>query len=155
MNFEEYFQAIGIKDPIKKRIGYIFSIAKRLEPNEKFENVTINEYLDKEFNRHYESIRFYSENIAIVAHRFLTEEAFVVSNLNQTIPRVQFNVKDYDFTKATANSRIQILCEQHFCDSPMILKGTAENCDYIFEVYKRILKPRLHKLSSITELPRG
>ena len=149
MSFEEYFKAIGIKEPIQKRIEYIYAKIQKIFPETKFDDVSINEYVDSNNERQFESIRFYSKDGMIVkAHNFLVEEYFAVSHYSKQLDAIVLKTKNYDLEKANADSRINVTgtwgagaSVGNFID----LKGTAENCDYLFAIYKKYFLNRLRK----------
>jgi hypothetical protein len=146
VSFEEYFKAIGIKEPIQKRIEYLFGRIKTLFPDVEFTDVSISEYVDSINQRQFESIRFYSnQGIIVKAHNFLFEEKYVLSHHSKNLNFIQIETKNYDFKKANANSRIFITGT--YGPSPseaMDLKGSAENCDYLLAIYKKYFLTRMN-----------
>jgi hypothetical protein len=142
-SFEEYFAAIGVREPIQKRIAELFEKVKKLYPDEEFVDVSINEYLDKDGARRYTDIRFYSSKISVNTLDFLIKEDFVICGLCKNLFSINVESSNYDFVQANENSILRItgvLLERRV---PMELRGIGTNCDYLFEIYKKYFLPRL------------
>ena len=140
--FEEYFNAIGVREPIQRRIAEILTIVKRLQPDAEFLDVGINEYVGKDGSRVFESIRFYSKEVSVLVKDFLSSDYFVISGNTNTLCRIRIKSENYDFIRATEASRLLVIGQ--FLDEGIAeLKGTGENCDYLFDICKKYLIPRL------------
>jgi hypothetical protein len=142
-SFEEYFKAIGIGEPIQKRIAEIFAKIKILYPNEEFVDVSISDYLDEDGVRHFTDIRFYSNKIGVKADDFLIKEKFTVNGLCKDILAINVEPSNYDFVQANENSRLIIKGYLNTPPASVSLHGIGANCDYLFEIYKKYLLPRL------------
>jgi len=142
-SFEEYFSAIGVGEPIQKRISEILGKIKKLNLNVDFTDVSINEYLDKDGIRHFTDIRFYSNNIIVNVADFLIEDDFYVSGACKNILTLKVQAKNYDFVQANESSRLRIIGFLVERPVKIELNGTGTNCDYMFDIYKKHLLPRL------------
>ncbi len=140
--FLEYFKVIGIKEPIQARIEEILENFMKLCPGEEFIDVAVGEYLSLDGSRKYDSIRFYSNKMVAFAPDFLQKGEFVVSGLGKDFDSIRIEVKDYDFVKATPKSRLNIV-GYYRGRGYTELKGTGENCDYLYGIYKKYFIPRL------------
>ena len=143
MSMDEYFTAIGIKEPLKKRIQELLEKAILLYPDIEFADVAINDYITKDGSRIFDSIRFYSKNITVKIYHFTEKEyKFIVADGTKPIDRVDIEANNYDFVQADDNSRLSIVGKYRnmsFTD----LKGSGNNCDYLFAIYKKYIVPRI------------
>lgn len=141
--FEEYFSALGIRGPIQRRILEVLETIKKIYPNERFVDVSINEFLDEEGVRHLKDIRFYSSNISVHAKDFLIKNDFYISSLMQDFLTLNVESKNYDFVQANEKSKLDIVGFMLARKVPTELHGSGVNCDYLFDIFKKYFLPRL------------
>jgi hypothetical protein len=142
MSFQEYARSLGLGDPIQKRIEEVLARIEILWPYEKFDDICINEYIDKEGSRIYEDLHVYSKTVGVNAIGFLQKDHFVLSIFRRDLDAIIIESKDYDFIKANAKSRLNIRGE--FTNRTYTeLKGSGENCDHQYSICKKYLQPRL------------
>jgi hypothetical protein len=142
--FVDYLRSIGINEPIQARIQSIIDKINIVLPNLDIKDMAVTEYVDKEGQRHYDDIRFYSGNIGVLSVDFLTSDDIIISILGGIKFRgVRINSKDYDFVKATTNSRIRVIGKLLSTEAAMDIRGTGENCDHIMKIVNKYVLPRL------------
>jgi hypothetical protein len=143
MSMDEYFTAIHVRDPVQKRIQELLAKIKLICPDTDFIDVTINDYIEKDGSRKLQSIRFYSEKITVKVNNFTEDNYnFVIAHGQKSIDQVKIETKDYDFVRANDNSRLSIVAKFSI-GTYTDLKGSGNNCDYLFDIYKKYIQPRI------------
>lgn len=141
IKFEAYLEKIGITtEALLSRIRFVYDVASEMCPEE-IEQVFVTDYINKDNTRTYESIWFFSKGYCLEAHNFVTENSIDIVPLSK-IYRFEVSFKDYDFKKATPESRLQSSIqfqEQTVGD----FKAAKENCDVLRDILLKYIKPNL------------
>ena len=137
--FDEYLKKVGITPALKTRVELARRVASRMCPEE-IEDILVNEYVQDDGTRVYESIWFFSKGYCIEAHNFITESSIDIVPIR--IKRVQVDFKDYSFVKATEKSRLRVLVL--FGEGlEAEIKAAKENCDVLRDIILKYFRPRL------------
>lgn len=144
--FYEYFEAIGITDPLLTQIRNMHLVAQGLL-DEEIEATFIGDSTDQAGVRNYLYIFFFTKK------RFAY---FTLPNIAQCyiygwkgfFPIASTTTENYDFRKATEASKLRLtLANEGFIQTrtrqTTILQATGNNCDYLFKIYKEIISPHL------------
>lgn len=142
--FLDYFKAIGMTEPIQRRIETVYEYTNKLCPGEEFEDVAVNEYVDEEGTRTYTAVRFYSDKRVVMIKDILGGDDFSVRGLKQDIVFIRVEAKDYDFKKAIEKSRLHVFVQYSFFENAFAaLNGSGGNCDHLMAIYRKYYLPHL------------
>lgn len=142
----EYFETIGIREPIQKRIEAIYGYFESLVPNEEIIDVFVNDIVQTDGTRTYEALRFYTEKRSFLASNFINADDFKIGAEGRVFEVVNLKSENYDFKRATAKSRLNITghySTMRLHGPGMYLHGSGENCDYLIKIYHKHVLPRL------------
>lgn len=140
LKLDEYLNRMGITtDILKDRVKLAYSMASQMCPEE-IEEVFVSDYIKDDGTREYDSVWFFSKGYCIEAHSFITENSIDIVRIKAK--RIQVELKDYDFKKATEKSRLQvtILLEETLEGK---IKAAKENCDVLRDITIKYFKPGL------------
>ncbi len=129
----DYLRTIGIKDLFLDRCKEIFNFYQQIYPDQ-IKDIFVSEYLDKEGNRQYESIWFFSETTVMEAKKFLEEDDFDSVPLNKQVKYWSVKKTEYNFIRATTKSRMVIKFSL-LSGSGCSLKASRENCDSLKSIF--------------------
>lgn len=140
LEFLEYLKFIGITEILKKKILDIYEFYEHVCP-EKIEDIFVTEYIKDDVSREYESVWFFSEKYCMEAKSFTTVDNFDMCSLSKAVIYLCIEKKNYDFKKATAESRLTL----GFQTSDLMgdIKATRENCDYLKDIFLKYFVPNL------------
>lgn len=129
----EYLKTIGIKDLFLDRCKEIFNFYQQIYPDQ-IKDIFVTEYLDKEGNRQYESMWFFSETMVMEAKKFLEKDDFDSVPLNKQVKYWSVTKTEYDFIRATTKSRMVIKFGL-LSGIGGSLKASRENCDSLKSIF--------------------
>jgi hypothetical protein len=136
----EYLEKIGITtEVLKSSVESAFKLALQIFPEE-IEEIYVSDYIKDDGNREYESVWFFSKGYCAEARNFITEYGIDIVPIKTK--RIEINLKDYDFEKATESSRFQlsILLEEGLYAE---LKAAKNNCDNLRNIMIKYFRTRL------------
>lgn len=140
--FEEYFKLIGINAvDYLKRIETIIEVHSNI-CQEEINDIFVDEYIKEDGTRDYSDISFFSNEYNFAAIRFLTEDNFVLTKRMKYVDAIIIKKKNYDFKKATENSRLNIEIRYN-SDLHGIFKASKENCDHLKHIYFKYIAPNI------------
>ena len=146
--FVKYFQMLGLNEPIQDRIRSMLQKTQILFPEEEFTAVAINDYVEKDGTRIYNSLRFYSQKIGVLASDFLDKDNIMFAYTIKDIEAITIKTENYDFVKAEDKSRISIIARiVSSKGGHLVLQGTGQNCDYLMNFAKKYLFSRFRTLA--------
>lgn len=141
--FEEYLKSIGIGSELfLTRIETLMEIHSKLCQDEILD-IFVDDYIKEDGTREYEGITFFSNEYSFGSTNFLTTDNFVFSNLKKSTVFVAFKSKDYDFKKATALSRLNVIIGYETTNFKGNYKASKENCDVLRRIALKYMKPNL------------
>lgn len=133
--YEDYLESLDITVPtLKERIATILKVASEI-CTEPIEQLFVSEYKNPENTRTYEGLWFFSKSHCLEAHDFTSNYRIDIVSIAK-IFRLDTSFRDYDFNKATSESRLTV----RFSLAGLItgeLKATAENCDYLRDIMRK------------------
>jgi len=140
--FLRYFQSIGIKGPILARIEELLQYTETLVPGFDLTDVVVNETVDRDGNRIYEDLRFFSKDVRVAILNFISETK-ITYGVSGSLKGVTFEAKDFDFRHATERSRLSVLGVYPSNESFGIFRGSGGNCDHIMNICRNYIFPRI------------
>jgi len=133
--FLDYLRIIGITaEEYLKRIETIIEIHSNI-CQEEIIDIFVDEYIREDGTREYEDINFFSNEYDFGALQFLTEDNFIITKRIKNVSAIKIKKKDYDFKKATENSRLNIEVRYDISEMYAIFKASKENCDHLKQIY--------------------
>jgi hypothetical protein len=139
-----YLELIDITTPpLIERVERIQKIQLEL-CKEEVEDIFIDEYITADGKREYEDLSFFSKNYFFGAKRFLSEDTFLLTKLNEKFDMYTIKQKNYDFKKATDDSRLQVNFSKNNI-STGIFKASKLNCDCLRDILSKYMMPNLRE----------
>jgi len=140
MKLNGYLERMGITtDILKERVSLAYGVASQICPEE-IEEIFVSDYIKDDGTREYESVWFFSKGYCIEAQNFITENSIDIVPIKTN--RLQIEIKDYDFKKATEKSRLRVLILLGETLEGEI-KAAKENCDVLRDIIIKYFKTRL------------
>ena len=142
--FAEYLESTGMTKTALARAEEVISFYVDNCP-EKIERVFITDYVTEEGSREFESLWLFSPSLLMEASNFLSQDDFDFASVDTGITRLVTRKENYDFRQADGKSRLNV----EFSLGTQIsgqLKASGRNCDYLRDVLKQILLPKLTNL---------
>ena len=141
--FLDYLRMIGITaEEYLKRIETIIEIHSNI-CQEEIIDIFVDEYIREDGTREYEDITFFSNEYDFGAPQFLTEDNFIITKRIKNVSAIKIKKKDYDFKKATENSRLNIEVRYDISEMYAIFKASKENCDHLKQIYFNYIAPNI------------
>jgi hypothetical protein len=125
--FDTYFDAIGLTKTFRERIKVINFFYEQLCP-EVLQDVFVTDYVAEEEGRRFENVWFFSEHFIMEAKKFASQDDYDIVYA-KPLERMAITKNDYDFVKATENSRMTV-----DWSTPRLkasLRASSENCDFL------------------------
>lgn len=137
--FNEYLRKVDITTKVlSDRVRFLYEAASKICP-EKIERIFIDDYINEDKSRGYESIWFFSKRFILEAHDFETKYELDIVPI--IVYRLMIELKDYDFCKATEESRMRVSLT--FAeDLTGELKAAKENCDILRDIIFTYIQPK-------------
>jgi hypothetical protein len=145
-DIKKYLEEIGITEPAIDRLKELYQHIQRIFPCD-IQDVFVIDYFNQEGKRIYEDVDFYTSDFFVISLLgFLNRTNIRISSIEKRVTAFDISAKDYDFQKATSESRLQIKC---VLDSPYFsvcdFKAAKENCDYLMKIISKYFRPNLRK----------
>jgi hypothetical protein len=147
-SFAEYMKTIGVSETLASEFQRQYEFFKNICP-EKIEHMFIDDYINQEGTRIFESTNFFSASFAMEAKTLGPTGEYEMALF---LPRLRYwsvEAKDFDFKKATDKSRLVfkfVLFEGGGLSLPTAtLKASKENCDYLWNLISIYFVPKLQK----------
>jgi hypothetical protein len=150
VDYVPYLHSIGLDaKPYLARVETIYNIASGF-CSEKIEGVFVCDYLNKDGSRDYDSLWFFSKSYALEAHNFLIGDDLTWDLVPSSIGVDRLLVKsdNYDYEKGLRDSKLVIRFNLYGTDVAGELKASGNNCDYLWDVCKRYLRPHAQSLAT-------
>jgi hypothetical protein len=135
-----YCKSIGLTEPFLKRMDEHYEMVIEVIKEEPVE-VLIEDYVNEEGTRTYTDATFMSEHYVVAINQFLTSNKMLLHDAKQKIEGIYISKQDYDFKKATEQSRLNL--EVIFRASNMRgnFKASKENCDFLWKITRDYFFP--------------
>jgi len=141
--FLEYLKLIGItEEKYLKRIETIIEVHSTI-CQEEIIDIFVDEYIKEDGTREYDGITFFSNEYVFGATQFLTEDNFMFSKRMKNVTVITIKGNNYDFKKATENSRLNMEIRHDIRELYGIFKASKENCDYLKKIYFKYIAPNI------------
>jgi len=143
-SIEQYLAAIGAEsEGYLERINTILRVATEICP-EKIQGFFISELLQPEGERLFDNLFLISDSYIIEARSFLAKFDTDITYYRNSIININTTFEQYNFTRATAKSKLNIRCtlEKRPSDS-IVMLATGKNCDYLKRIVITYFKPNL------------
>ena len=142
MEFVDYYEEIGFSKIQIDKIYEINRYATLLCP-EQIIDVFVNDYLQQDKTKAFDSAWFFAKGYVLEAKRFLEKEVDLdITPINKKVMYIGIKAKDYNFKKASDNSQIEvdvIVLGDTICS----YKATSSNCDYLMDIISKYYKTNL------------
>lgn len=143
-DFKNYLSSIGITTKaFSERIEAIYQFYQDLGLGE-ITGIFVTDYIQSDGARIFENLWFFTENCAMEAKQFPTQDNFEMLVFYKRIPYWNIKKQDYDFKKATDKSRLYLVFK-HDTGIEGSFKASKENCDYLKEIFLKYILPNLPK----------
>jgi len=145
----EYLESIGVKGPFLKRVEEVLDFYVKVHPAE-IQDIFVTEYMDKDGNRQYESVWFFSEASMMEAKQFLKEDDFDSAAAGKQVQYWRIKKEEYDFKQASAKSRMML----DFSLSSRVsgqLKASQENCDHLKSIFLKHVAPNAKESPGVAQ----
>ena len=139
--FVTYLESIGITNTLRKRIETIYEFYREICPDE-ITGIFITDYIKGDGEREYQNLWFFSEKYCMEAKQFITADNFDMTLIQKHVLYWTVQKKDYDFKKATEESRLYLRLDLDTGISGE-LKASGENCDYLRDIFLEYVAPNL------------
>ena len=137
---KEYLPKVDITtNTLSERVSFLYEVASKMCP-EKIERIFIDDYINEDKSRGYESIWFFSKRFILEAHDFETKYELDIVPI--IVYRFLIQLKDYDFCEATEESRMRVFITFGE-DMTGELKASKENCDILRDIVFTYIQPKL------------
>ena len=136
-----YLQDIDMPKIFRDRAFKIYEFCPEICPEE-ITGVFVTDYLNKDEERQYENLWFFSETFCMEAKQFITKDDFDITPIKDLMRYLRIQKKDYDFKKATEKSKMHMSFGTPAgvtCD----FKASKENCDYLKQILLKHLMSNL------------
>ena len=136
--FVQYLGLIGMGDALIERVSALERSIAAILPEE-ITHIFVSEYIDKEDNRQFENLYFFTGGYLVETRNFVTEPRTEVDLIRQSIINVQLTLKDYDLRSASQASRFTF----GYSTGPLSaqLRASKENCDHLLRVVRECIIP--------------
>lgn len=136
--FVDYLIDIGVySEVIIKRIEHFLYIFRNLDFQE-IKDIFISEYRESSGQRNYLSLDFYTDDYALSVNSFLSEDDFTIDKIAKVLFTISYEVKNYNFDKASESSRLNIDCFSKYQENAYwFAKASGKNCDYLRDIMKK------------------
>ena len=139
--FLEYLKLIGItEEKYLKRIETIIEVHSTI-CQEEIIDIFVDEYIKEDGTREYDGITFFSNEYVFGATQFLTKDNFMFSKRMKNVTVITIKGNNYDFKKATENSRLNIEIRHDIPELFGHFRASKENCDYLKKIYFKHIAP--------------
>lgn len=141
--FVEYLKMIGITaEEYLKRIETIMDVHSNI-CQEEIIDIFVDEYIKEDGTRDYTGISLFSNKYDFGALQFLTEDHIVLTKRREDVYAIAIKKKDYDFKKATENSRLNIDVRYDVGEMSATYRASKANCDCLKKIYFKYIVPNI------------
>lgn len=140
--FTKYLLSLGFTDILLPRCNEVFRILSDMA-GEEILDVFISEYREEDGKCYYEDFRVFTETACLAVKNFLHEYRFVFWRLKNRYNNANLHSTNYDYREATALSRLTILCYSKEGQTGLIMKASQKNCDHLYSIFKKYIRPNL------------
>lgn len=144
--FMEYINSIDISTvTLGTKIDMTLKAARKTCPEEILD-IFISDRVDNEGSRSYEHLYLFTKTYIIEVANFSTDPSLSIE-LTILKDRVRYVLVKFDeyFEKASEKSRLAISC--HTDAAHFEFKAAKENCNKLFEVYEKYIRPNISQIS--------
>ena len=139
--FTEYLQSLGFTDILLPRCNELFRMLSDIA-DEEILDIFVSEYFEEDGSRYYEDFRVFTKTYCLVGVNFLHEERLAIWKYENRYENINLRSTNYNFKEATALSNLAIHCtRESLQEASLILKSSRENCDHLYYIFKKYLKP--------------
>ncbi len=130
--FIKYLESIDITNTLRKRIETIYEFFGEI-CSDTITDIFISDYIKDDGSREYENACFFSSKYWMEAKQFTVKDNFDITPVRKRVFYWTIEKRDYDFKKATEESRI--ILHVHFDTTIMAeIKAAKNNCDYLKDI---------------------
>lgn len=142
--FYEYFDSIGISKILRERIETIYEFYKELLPSSDIKDIFLSDYINESGERIFENLWFFSEEYAMEAKLFATQDNFDMDTIKNNVHYWTIEKTEYDFKTASSKSRMFLTFNIGDFRSGK-LKASQENCNNLKKIFLKYTFPNFAK----------
>lgn len=139
--FADYLAAVGLTGALVERAAHVLAFYERVYPSQ-IADIFVSEYVDKEGQRHYESLWAFAGDLMLEAKSFVTKDDFDAARLRGNVVYWRARVEHYDFENSESASRMTVDLNARE-DVGGTLRASGENCDALRDIMVKYLAPNL------------
>lgn len=144
--FKDYLTSIGMtEEPFLKRVEHCLARMTAVAP-EPVVDLIAEDVVQEDGSKQFLHLAAFTKNCIVAIDQFLTSDEVCVIRLSRGISQLAVASTSYDFQNASPEARISI--EFTFTDpatSSWTLQGSGSNCDHIWDLMKKHVRPQLTK----------
>lgn len=139
--FNQYLSKMGISGVLLEKVRFMYEVASNIFPEE-IEQIFVEDSINSEGIRIYESLYFFSKNYIGEARGFSKgESSFAIFPMNIQLSVIE--LKEYDFVKASDKSRLEMKMYIPVQNLAYMFTAAKENCDVLRDIIIKYIKPKL------------
>jgi len=144
--FSDYFTSIGMPGPFIRRLEALFEQITFLCPEE-IDFVFINDYIQEDGVREYDSALFFSKRYVLEAKQFSTESSVDIAIYGDNITYLQIEAEAYNYPSDEPTEKSRLNCIVRLgadsSDLGFELKASKENCRHLVVIIESVIQPNL------------
>ena len=140
--FRTYLASMKMTGTLIARVTEVFKFCQQICP-ETIQDILVTEYVTGDKKREYETLICFSENFAVEAASFVSDEVVELLSLDPPMPMSELQKSNYNFEKASEESRLRItsyLASHSGTTLIISIKASGGNCDHARDMYLKYLR---------------
>ena len=106
-------------------------------------DIYVGDYIKEDGTREYETLVFFSDRFLVEANEFIIQDKLMIVPIKNKIKIFRIEKKDYDFIKATEQSRLSCEFIRVGAERAFEFRAARENCDNLKNIILKYIKPNL------------
>lgn len=136
----DYCKTIGLTEPFLNRLVELYGMVIEVIKEEPVV-LLIEDYINEEGTRTYTDATFMGERYVVAINQFLTNDKILLHDAKQKIETILISKQDYNFKKATEQSRLNLEVIFRSTDLRGHYKASKENCDFLLKITRDYFFP--------------
>ena len=142
MGIEDYIKSIAGSDVLLKKVKEVKKLGDAICPD-KIEDFFVTEYRKPDNERVYQSLFLFSKRYLLESKNILSSETKIdIAFYFEYVDYFEITSNGYDFRKASENSTLEL--EGTIGSIVFDLKASGKNCDKLWTLTKKYIKPNLY-----------
>ena len=143
--FVKYLTSLGMGDVLLGRVTYLERSIAAVCPEE-LKYVFADDIVQQDGSRQYQGLFFFSDNYAIAASNFVSQDRFEMDEIGNSIVYLEFDSSEFDFKAPTEKSRLRV---RYVTGTQLqaYMSASQENCMHLLEIVRSCLVPNFVRQS--------